>query len=460
MHDIEGNIPGSFRDPSGSLFRREGVLYRRVNPIYREHYDLLISSHLYEELTQAGLLIPHQEVESALVGDAAVYKVLQPEVIPFISYPYEWSFSQLKDAALLTLQIQLRALQHGMSLKDASAYNIQFRGTTPVFIDTLSFEPYHEGQPWVAYRQFCQHFLAPLALMSTRDVRLSQLLRSNIDGIPLDLASKLLPFGTHLNFALATHIHGHARFQQRFADAGSAPVRRPQMSLFSLQALVNHLEMTIKSLRWNPGQTTWSDYYDATNYTEAAFVRKKQLVSEYLAAVNPATVWDLGANTGVFSRLAAAHGSYCISADFDEAAVEANYRKCVTDSECHLLPLVLDLLNPSPAIGWENTERASFIERGPADMAFALALVHHLAIANNLPFAHIARFFARICTSLIVEFVPKEDSQVKRLLASREDIFPNYTQAEFEHVFSTCFTIQASTPIAESKRMLYLLQRK
>src|SRR6185503_16964008 len=203
-----GQLSASFRDPSGFLFSRGGVLYRQVNRKYEQEYARLMESGLYEKLVKAGLLIPHLEVDEAPaeseVTRAFAYKIIQPERAPFISYPYEWSFGQLKDAALATLSIQRRALKVGMSLKDASAYNIQFVRGKPTLIDTLSFEIYKEGQPWVAYRQSCQHFLAPLALMALKDVRLNQLLRVYIDGVPLDLASGLLPAKTRLNFGLLT----------------------------------------------------------------------------------------------------------------------------------------------------------------------------------------------------------------------------------------------------------------
>src|SRR5262245_14254456 len=212
-----GQLSASFRDPSGFLFSRDGVLYRQVNRRYEQEYARLMESGLYEKLVKVGVLIPHVEVENVRAEAGECFRVIQPERVPFISYPYEWSFGQLKDAALATLSIQKRALKAGMSLKDASAYNIQFVRGKAVLIDTLSFELYKDGQPWVAYRQFCQHFLAPLTLMALKDVRLSQLLRVYIDGIPLDLASELLPSKTRLNFGLLTHIHLHASAQKRYA---------------------------------------------------------------------------------------------------------------------------------------------------------------------------------------------------------------------------------------------------
>ena len=257
-------LAASFRDPSGFLFRRDGKLYRQVNQAYQENYDKLVKSGLIQKLTKAGMLIPHKEAQVEPEDPALAYCVLEPELVDFISYPYEWSFSQMKDAALLTLAIQKQALEAGLSLKDASAYNIQFHHGHPLLIDTLSFEIYKEGQPWVAYRQFCQHFLAPLALMALTDIRLSQLMRVYIDGIPLDLASKLLPGSSRLNFGLASHIHLHAQAQKRYADKGisTSQTSGRGVNKMGLLGMVDSLEGVINGLKWQPSGTEWGDYYD------------------------------------------------------------------------------------------------------------------------------------------------------------------------------------------------------
>ena len=468
-----GQLPASFRDPSGFLFSRAGVLHRQVNRAYEHEYARLMESGLYEKLVKAGLLIPHVEVDqppvessraerSEPIGERsrsdAAYKIIQPERVPFISYPYEWSFGQLKDAALATLSIQKRALKAGMSLKDASAYNIQFVRGRATLIDTLSFEMYKEGQPWVAYRQFCQHFLAPLALMALTDVRLNQLLRVYIDGVPLDLASGLLPVGTRLNFGLLTHIHIHAGAQKKYA--GLEVKTRGAVSKQAMIGLIDNLDATIRKLDWTPRGTEWGNYYEITNYSEAAFEHKKQLVKDWTVRVNPALAWDLGANNGAFSRAAGEAGSFVVSFDIDPAAVEQNYQMSKRANEQNILPLILDLTNPSPALGWANCERDSFGSRGPADMVLALALIHHLAISNNVPLPQLADFFAETGKWLAIEFIPKSDSQVKKLLVSRQDIFPNYTREGFEAAFSARFKIHEAVDVHESERVLYLMERK
>lgn len=447
----------SFRDPSGFLFSRSGILYRQINHSYADDYSCLMESGLYDKLVKAGLLIPHAEVDQTPAESDLAFKVIQPERVPFISYPYEWSFSQLKDAALTTLGIHKRALKYDMALKDASAYNIQFVHGRTTLIDTLSFEKYKEGQPWIAYRQFCQHFLAPLALMAYCDVRLSQLLRVYIDGVPLDLTSKLLPALTRLNFGLLSHIHIHAGAEKRFAGES---VTQAKMSRNALIGLVESLEATVRKLTWKPAGTRWSNYYNITNYSDAAFNHKKQLVSEWVRRVKPNLLWDLGANTGIFSRLASSADIFTVAFDIDPAAVEQNYLQAKKDKEKNLLPLQLDLTNPSPGLGWANRERESFHERGPADMVLALAVIHHLAITNNVPLPQLADFFAEMGKWLVIEFVPKSDSQVQKMLVAREDIFPTYTQEGFESAFRERFDIHESVAVHESQRQLYLMETK
>ena len=455
------SLSASFRDPSGFLFTREGVLYRQVNQAYADDYTRLIESGLYEKLVKTGLLVPHTESDTQPFDEKRLFKVLCPERVPFISYPYEWSFGQLKDAALATLSIQKRALKLGMSLKDASAYNIQFHKGKPTLIDTLSFETSKEGEPWVAYRQFCQHFLAPLALMAYRDVRLNQLMRIYIDGVPLDLASQLLPGRTRWNLGLSTHIHLHASAQKRYADISVTEARGGRkMSKDALLGLIESLRATVRKLEWKPAGTEWADYYAANNYTDFAFEHKKVLVGDWLLKIAPKIIWDLGANTGVFSRVAAETGAYVISSDIDPAAVEVNYQQVKESNEQNLLPLVLDLTNPSPSIGWQNRERDSFLQRGPVDAVMALALVHHLAISNNVPLERVAEFFAVCGEWLIVEFVPKSDSQVQKLLRNRVDIFSEYTRTGFESAFGQWYTIQSSSAVRDSERWLYLMKRK
>ncbi|MDH4272415.1 MAG: class I SAM-dependent methyltransferase [Candidatus Aminicenantes bacterium] len=449
-------LPSSFRDPSGFLFEREGSLYRQVNFIYKDHYDQLLSSGLYKALTEREVLVHHDEVEISPPAPQLAYKIIKPRLVSFISYPYEWCFTQLKEAALVMLKIQKTAFDFGMSLKDASAFNIQFIDGRPLLVDTLSFEKLHL-KPWVAYRQFCQHFLNPLLLMAYKDFHLNQLSRIFIDGIPMSLTSRLLPFRTRFRPSLASHVHLHALSQKYFSKR-TVRVRERRVRPVSLAGLAESLESLVRRLGFPLKKTEWAHYYQETNYTPEGFEWKKKIIEEFLDVMKPDSVWDLGANTGVFSRLASRRGIKTVAFDVDFIAVELNYRDCLDKNEKNLLPLLMDLTNPTPAIGWENRERKSLLERGPADAVFALALLHHLAISNNLPFPKIAEFLSRVCRWLVIEFVPKTDSQVQRLLATREDIFDQYTQPDFEREFNRFFVIEKVVPIKETKRTLYLMK--
>ncbi len=454
----------SFRDPSGFVYRGDdGVLYRQVNASYEAHYRRLMDSGLYADLVGSGQLIEHEEVSLSRAVSSDAVAVLRPRELPFLSWAYEWSFSALQDAALLTLQIQRRALESGMCLKDASHFNVQFDGSSAVLIDSLSFESYEEGKPWQAYGQFCRHFLAPLALMSYRDVALSRLLVLYLDGIPLDLASKLLPWRSRFSPGLMMHLHLHARFVRKYSDTSSGKPSKNgpgKLSKRGLLALLDSLENVVRHLKWEPSGTEWADYYDQHSYSSAAFDHKKQVVARFLESSHPEHVWDLGANVGLFSELAVSAGARTYAFDIDPACVEQCYRRSREEKQRRLVPLFLDLTNPTPAIGWANHERAALLERGRPDVIMALALIHHLAISNNIPLLSVATLFARIARRLIIEWVPKPDPQVQRLLQSRVDIYSDYHRAGFEAAFSEPFELLEAVPVGSDGRVLYLMQRR
>jgi len=454
-------VRGSFRDPSGFVYTAGGVLYRQVNRVFAEEFDACVASGLYDALAAAGLLVAHRAVGVERAPTPEAHAVLEPARIEFVSYPYEWAFGALKDAALLTLDVQERALAAGFVLRDASAYNVQFRDARPILIDTLSFARYREGEPWVAYKQFCEHFLVPLALMATRDVRCGRLQREYLDGIPLDLGSALLPRRTWTRPGLLLHVHMHARATRRYQSASVAAVtRRRGLSKRGLLGFVASLRRTVEGLDWRPAGTQSADYTTDHNYSEDGLAAKRHLVRDYLAAVAPRTVWDLGGNTGVFSRAAREVAPSVVCFDVDPAAVELYYRQVRARGETGILPLQLDLMSPSPATGWANEERVSLEARGPADAVLALALVHHLALANNVPLPRIAEHLAGLGRALVIEFVPKCDSQVERLLRNRPDIFPDYTQEGFERAFERHYETAAKARIGDSQRWLYLMRRR
>ncbi|MDR0525655.1 MAG: hypothetical protein LBG90_07280 [Spirochaetaceae bacterium] len=449
----------SFRDPSGSVFVKNGAVYRRVNLGYRPHYNALMDSGLYQKLVEDHLLVPHKLAEEP-GPDGSI--VIQPEQIPFISYPYEWCFEQYQDAALAMLHIEAQALEFGMTLKDASGYNIQFLNGKPLLIDTLSFETYLGG-PWAGYGQFCRHFLGPLFLAAYLDSRLTKMMQNYIDGIPLDLGSLLLRGKG--GFGVLQHIHWHAKFQAKYASAGGSghlPRLKP-LTKQTLSALIESLIRIVQGLSPKKTVTEWGAYYQGTNYSEAGADEKARIVKAFASLalkgeVSP-LVWDLGANDGRYSRIAAEQGGYVVAFDIDMTAVGHCYRN-LKQHPGGMLPLLLDLTAPSPGIGFANRERKTISDRGKPRLTLALALIHHLVIAHNIPFGLIAEWFASFTKDLIIEFVPKGDSQTERLLRTRPDIFTDYTEPEFERAFCGPFGLLEKGPIPESQRTMYLFRRR
>lgn len=446
----------SFRDRSGYVFSWEGKIYRWISPEYLPQYRHLMDSGLYKALVDRRLLVAHKEV--VLDGfDAGEGIVIQPKRIPFISYPYEWCFEQYQDAALATMDIQNLALEYGMVLKDASAYNIQFLTGYAVLIDTLSFDFYQEGSPWGAYGQYCRHFFAPLMLISNVDYRLGRLMQSFIDGIPIDLASTLMKGG---GMAAQMHIHAHAKSVLKHNDDGKkGTVKQAVMKKNALIAFCNSLRKDTAKLQPMKAVTEWGDYYSNTNYTDAAVASKEVLVRDLLGEIDSLkSVWDLGANDGRYSRIANEFGAHVVAFDIDENAVGLNWKE-VKSSHRKMLPLILDLSAPSPAIGFANEERKTIGDRQKPDCIMMLAVIHHMAISNNLPFEKIAAWISDMTDSLIIEFVPKDDSQVQVLLATREDIFPDYDEMHFETAMKKYFRLGKKVPVEGSKRTMYLWNR-
>ncbi|WP_072390197.1 hypothetical protein [Hyphomicrobium sp. CS1GBMeth3] len=454
----------SFRDPSGFLFWQDGTIYRWIEAAYVPVFRRAEETGLLAKATRAGLLLPFETAPadqfSPEGADPAGALVLKPRQLSLLTYPYEWSFSQLQDAALTTLDLHLLALDHGMLLKDASAFNIQFVDGRATLIDHLSFDPLEGHSAWPAYGQFCRHFLAPLLLMSYVDLSLGRLLQVHLDGIPLDLASRLLPRRTRLSPAIQMHLHLHGRMTQKYADERKKVAVTRTLSAAQHKAIAGSLKRLIAKLKPKAQFTEWGDYYNDTNYSSDAFDAKKAIIRDYVTRVAPRTLWDLGGNNGEMSRAVRDLAGEILCVDIDPRAVDLNYRQCRKERITNIVPALSDLTNPTPALGFFNRERKALFERTAPDLAMALALFHHLAIGNNLPLPKVAAFLAAVSGNLIIEFVPKSDSQVKRLLANRPDIFPDYTQEGFERAFTTHFDVVERRAIPGTERILYLMARK
>ncbi len=445
----------SFRDPSGYIYYKDNNIYRKINKSYIDKFEHFINSGLYEELVKNNLIVKH-EIKNK---DSDSYDILVQK-IPFITYPYEWCFDQLKDAALLTLKIQKIALKYGMTLKDASAYNIQFFHGKCIFIDTLSFDFYEDNMPWGAYGQFIRHFLAPLLLMSYVDENLNCLLKNYIDGIPIDLANNILKSRGGFTSYIHIKLHNKAILKN---NTNEKAIEKAKVSKNGISNIIDMLYRQIENLKRKKVDSQWNNYYENTNYIKKASDSKANIVESYLKKIkinNNDIVWDLGANDGKYSKIASSLGAYTICFDIDNNSINRCYNIVKDNNEENLLPLILDLNNPSPAIGFGLVERKSLNERADIKCIMALAIIHHLAISNNVPLINIAKYFSSLSKYLIIEFIPKEDSKVETLLKTRLDIFDNYNIETFEKEFSTFYKIIKKDNIDSSKRVMYLMEKK
>jgi SAM-dependent methyltransferase len=448
----------SFRDYHSILGHEKGAIKRLLHKDYLPHYLQLITSGLYNRLIEKKLLVAHQENTSNLNPDYPIELV--PDRIPFISYPYEWTFNQLKDAAILTLEINRIALEHGMILKDANAFNVQFIGPNPVFIDTASFVKYEEGQAWSAYQQFCRHFLAPLALSHFGDIQLRKLLLSNIDGISLHLCKKMLPLKSCFNSGIFLHIWLNALGQKPSKRQRENKKLAYTQSKQKLLAVQEHLLSTLKSLNSQSVKSQWAYYYENTNYTKNDETQKEEILSAMTQQLNVSSILDLGANEGRYSRLLAEQVNFVLSTDYDEVAIAKNYNIAKSKAIENLQTLHLNLVNPTPAIGFANQERKSFLERVGVDLVLALALVHHLTITHDLSFEQLAKQLAQMGKYLIIEFPSREDEKVLIIAQGKPNQYQNYHRENFEAAFGKFYHLKSSQTIRGNNRLLYCYERK
>ncbi|MDC7996138.1 class I SAM-dependent methyltransferase [Altibacter sp. HG106] len=450
----------SFRDPSGYVFVEEGIVKRRILPIYFPQYKALKEQRIYDTLIRKELLIPHQETE---VSEAEI--LLTPEQIPYITYPYEWGFEQYKQAALLTLKLQKYLLSKGFILKDASAYNITFHKGRAVFIDTLSFDFYEENTPWRAYKQFITHFLGPLILTKYHGPEMLKMMQTHIDGIPVSLIASLLPGKTKLNPTLYTNIHLLAKMESKHQEDYEAKTSIAKLSKKAQDNMLKGLFQFIQKLALKK-DTEWGNYYEKTNYDAKAFEAKKKLVQQWVTQLKPDRLIDMGGNDGTFARTVRAKVAHVMVTDIDTNAVDQNMRQMQKNNETNMLPWVCDVLQPAPGIGFHNTERSSMIARLQAyqpDVVMALALIHHITLSGNVPFEKSAAFFASFSNTLLIEFPKRTDSWVTSLLVRKREFkghFDHYNQSQFEAAYERFFECVEKQPIAGTERVLYHFKRK
>lgn len=433
---------------------------RRIFPIYFKQYKALRNQGFFNKLFKAGLLIRHEELS---VSTDEI--IIQPDQIPFVIYPYEWSFNQFKEAALLTLKLQKYCLLNGFSLKDASSFNVTFHKGKAVFIDTLSIDFYLENSPWRAYKQFVSHFLGPLVLAQYHGTQSLKLMSSFIDGIPIKMLSSMLPLKTKLNPFLYTNVHLLAKFEEKHNEDYQGKSKMVSLSKKDQLNIIDSLYNYIKKLALKE-HSEWGDYYNKINYTDVAFSQKSKIINHWIEQLKVKTLIDIGGNDGTFVRHINYNIEQALVCDIDNNAVDFNYKTLKINEETYILPFILDVLNPSSAIGFDNNERQSFLDRIKSfapDVTMALAVIHHMTLSGNIPFDMSAKFFASFSKYLIIEFPKREDSWVKRLLNSKgefENYFDFYDYNNFEHSYLNYFEIIEKIPIENSERLMYLLKTK
>jgi hypothetical protein len=450
----------SFRDPSGYVFTENGDIKRVINPIYFKHYNALTDSGFYNSLFKNELLIPHTE----LVNTAEEI-IIKAQKIQFITYPYEWSFNMYKEAALLTLKLQKYSIEHGFSLKDASAFNISFHKGKAIFIDTLSFDIYIENSPWRAYKQFITHFFGPLLLAHYHGADQLKLLINFIDGVPVKMLSSMLPFKTKFSPTVYSNIHLLAKLEDKYNEGHRGETEVGSLTKKGQLNIIENLYSYIKNLELNE-QSEWGNYYNKTNYTDKAFIEKSNIINQWVDDIKPNRLVDIGGNDGTFVRKLDASIDSALVCDIDNNAVDFNHKTMKLNREQFMFPFVLDILNPSPAIGLNNEERHSFLTRIKTfapDVTLALAVIHHMSLSGNVPFKASAKFFATFSKYLIIEFPKRNDSWVQHLLKSKadfEDYFGFYTIENFEKAYAELFVIKEKTHIENSERVMYFMEIK
>ncbi len=460
--DERNRETGSFRDPGGFVLTVGGRVFRFINHRFVDDWKCFSASPLFQDLQQEHLLIPTFEVDvdtKTRLGLPDVSgAVVEHERVPFVSYPYEWSFGMLKDAGLLHLDIIQRCLDHNIILKDATAFNAQFIGSQPVFIDVLSFARLEEGEPWAGYSQFCKMFLFPLMLQAYKRVPFQGWLRSELEGLDPVVFSRFMTGRDLLRPGVLTHVRLQAWMQKKLEDVSYSVRGRVKSAGFSKAAIVKNtsgLRRLLHKLTPKDSRSGWTTYTETHTYSDDEFLQKERFVRQAVLQQRPGLVWDLGCNTGHFSRLAGEQADYVVALDADSDSVEYFYQSLKKEGRKNILPLVVNLANLSPAQGWAGLERQSMPARGRPDFVLCLALIHHMTISANIPLASFIGWLAELGASIVIEFVAKEDAMVKRLLLNKDDTYDDYNRTHFESCLGRFFRVQECLSLPGGTRFLY-----
>ncbi|MFQ5964293.1 MAG: methyltransferase [Candidatus Scalinduaceae bacterium] len=458
---------GSFRDRNSKVFYNNGTVFRVLSEQALKEWKALSSTTFFKQYMDDGKLIHTEQTDAseklypAIIGEWAA--TLKHQTIPFISYPYEWSFGMLKDAALLQLELLLVAIDEGIILKDSSAFNFQWLGVSPIFIDIPSFEKLADGEPWVGYRQFCQMFLYPLFLQAYKDIPFHPWLRGNIDGIDPEHCNHLMSVRDLLRSGVFMHVYLQAKMQARYAARNQnikGSLRTAGFKKEMIKANVNRLSKIVRGLTWKRAKSEWSDYASNTSYLDSDRDMKMAFVRNVVMSRPWNLVWDLGCNIGIYSRIAAENSKYVVAMDADNLTIEHLFQTLKTERNKSILPLISNIANPSPNLGWRGLERKSLVERGKPDLTLCLALIHHIVISANIPLKEFINWIASMNTYLVIEFVTKEDQMVKTLLRNKDDNYNDYELEYFEKCLSEAFDVNERKILTSGTRILYFAQVK
>jgi hypothetical protein len=457
---------GSFRDRSSRVFLQEGRVYRALSESGLADWEQVSRLPFLQQAMRDGKVVHSCRVSHAAglaetgTDDACVpwAGVLQHDRIPFVSYPYEWCFSMLRDAALLHLELLAAALEDEFILKDSSAFNVQWNGVDPVFIDVGSFTRHPAGQPWLAYRQFCQMFLYPLMLQAYRKVDFQPWLRGALDGIPPGQFLKLLSMRDLFRRGVFAHGWLHAKLESGFGagnDRVSDSLRTSGFQRALIQNNVRRLTSLVSGLRSHSPRSSWTGYREEAASAQSDGDAKAGFVSSVAGSRPWSLVWDLGCNTGRFSRIAAGNAQYVVAVDSDPACIEGLYQSLRREKSTRILPLVNNLADPSPALGWRGKERQTLPDRGRPELTLCLALVHHLVIGANVLLTELLDWLAGLKSHLVIEYVDKADPMVRALLRNKADQYADYSQPAFEQGLEARFEVLRRQPLPSQTRTLY-----
>jgi SAM-dependent methyltransferase len=457
--------PGSFRDPDSAVFTADGKVLRGLSGRAAADYERLSGTSFFPRLVGSGQIVRtavHEGDAPPSPRGAPWTRVLEHERVPVVSYPYEWPFAMLREAASLQLDVLIAALGEGISLKDGTAYNVQFFGSRPTFIDIGSFEP--ASGPWPGYRQFCQTMLFPLMVQAHLGVPFQPLLRGSIDGLTPSQVAGMFSGLRRFRKGVVRNVTLHSVLERRVTTASEQVKSELKDSGFSAdlaKATAKNLAKLVSGLEVARRGSTWSDYRDTCSYSDADAEAKQAFVRSAIAGGDAGLVLDLGANDGVYSLLAAEQADYVVAVDGDEMVIDRLYRRLRAERNENVLPLVMNLVDPSGGVGWRNRERAAFADRVRPDVTLALALVHHLAIAANVPLPEVVSWLRSFGGRLVVEFVHVDDVQVQRLLANKPaGLFDDYRREAFEALLAEQFLVHEQQSLPGGSRTLYLAEPK